>query len=71
MDYRDLKVGMTVFMDSDFTCMESGPHIVHYDEKNEEFYVFCSHGKHYLSGQTSTTERHGELSGVNDKPFDL
>ena len=58
----DLRVGMVLVADGDFTCIENRTHVVvHRDDQTGEFWVPCTDGRHYLEGQRGDND---ELIGL-------
>lgn len=62
MKYSELKEGMVVWADDGFDCLESGEHVVR--DYHGEFYIDCSHGKHFLSAQCAF-EDNDTLIGID------
>ena len=60
--FKNVCCGDHIVADRDFICMEAGPKLVKKDENNE-LYVDCNDGKHYLDGQLD--EKTGELLGFS------
>ena len=54
MKYSELKDGMVVWADDGFDCLNSGEHVVR--DYHGEFYIECSHGKHFLEGQCDSDD---------------
>lgn len=49
-----VKVGVVLCPDDGFTCMSAGDLVVVAEDKfrpQDPYYVPCTHGRHYLSGQ--------------------
>ena len=61
MKLSDLKAGDIVTIDSGFTCMKAGNHLVHSDVHGQLF-LKCDDGRHYLDGQEDFDT--GELIGI-------
>ena len=47
MNFDELSEGITVNVDSGFSCMAAGEYIVRLDDSG--FYLDCDQGKHHLS----------------------
>lgn len=57
-------VGMTLYMDSGFTCMCQGPHKVLVGSLGD-LYVSCDEGNHLLSGQCDECDH---MVGITNVP---
>lgn len=51
LKFKELNVGDTLVADSGFTCMSKDEKKQLFVDEYGDFYVTCTHGKHYMDGQ--------------------
>lgn len=50
---KDVKKGSIIISDGNFTCLKENQYCIVHKEDNNQLYVKCSEGRHFLDGQLS------------------
>ena len=66
LKYSDLHEGMIVKIDGGFNCMQEGVRKVQ-KNSNQDFFVECHQGKHYLDSQIGEDGNLVGISGLSEE----